>query len=115
MYQKNTDALLSAISWITAHGKSDQNKTVQEQTEKAMYSKLLLHCGAVSNWTQQLLTSLQIESRLVGGIELAAWQHFCWAMLGEYGLKHIATLNEASKFVILYSLARVRPKRKPQK
>jgi hypothetical protein len=73
VYHKDVDSLLTAISWITAHGLSDNNKKVRELSEKAMYSKLLIHCGAASNWANQVLTSLNIKSRIVAGSTLEFW------------------------------------------
>ena len=76
VYHKDVDSLLTAISWITAHGESDENKTVRELSEKALHSKLLLHCGAVANWANQLLKSLNINSRVVSGATLDFWNGY---------------------------------------
>jgi hypothetical protein len=76
VFQKDIEAFLSAISWITSHGSSDIEKTVAELTEKAMHSKLLISCGPASNFTQQLLATLNIKSRLVSGITLELWNGY---------------------------------------
>ncbi len=76
VFEKDIDALLSSISWIVTHGVSDDNKNIDELTDKAMTSKLFITCGNISQWAQALLASQGIQSRIVGGITLDEWNDY---------------------------------------
>lgn len=76
VYKNNIDALLSAISWIVTHGVSDDGLEIVELTEKAQKTKLFLTCGNISKWSFDLLSSLGVKSRIVGGITLAEFNDY---------------------------------------
>jgi hypothetical protein len=76
VYQNDLDALLSAISWITTHGNSDNKKSNIELSDKALHSKLFITCGHISKWAHHLLTDLNVKSRLVAGITTDDWNTY---------------------------------------
>ena len=76
VYEKNLDALISAIAWIHTHGNSDNHLSNKELTKKATKSKIFLTCGHVSSWALHILNSLGIKARLVGGLTLEEWNGY---------------------------------------
>jgi hypothetical protein len=65
VYQKDIDSFLSAVSWVRSHGSKDDQKSMDQLTEQALQSKLLITCGTVCRWGDALLTSKGIKDRLV--------------------------------------------------
>lgn len=76
VYQNDIDALLSSLSWIMSQGYSDIPRTDLELKIRAKSSKLRLTCGPTSQWIKYILTSLNIESRLVKTMTLDEWNYF---------------------------------------
>jgi hypothetical protein len=76
VYETDIDSFLSAISWTHSHGNSDDQKSMQELTEKALHSKLLITCSTVSLWAESLLTSRGIKARRVGAVTLDEWNSY---------------------------------------
>jgi hypothetical protein len=76
VYEKDVDSLLSALSWIHSHGNIDDKLSMEQLAKKARYSKLLITCGTVSGWSNYLLRSKGIKSRLVQGLTLGEWNSY---------------------------------------
>ena len=76
VYDDDVDALLSAISWIGTHGYSDDEKSHQELSNKALNSKLLISCGPISNWGHFLMNDQDITTRIVGTLTLDEWNTY---------------------------------------
>ncbi len=76
VYRDDLDSFLSSVSWIVSHGNSDNKKSFSVLSAKALHSKIFVTCGAVSKWAQELLSSIQVESRLVGGITIDEWNTY---------------------------------------
>lgn len=76
VYQNDLDGLLSSICWIVTHGNKDDKKSLLELSSKALQSKLFITCGTVSKWAQSLLRSIDIDSRVVGGITVEEWNDY---------------------------------------
>lgn len=76
VYDRNLTALLSSLSWIVSHGNSDNSKSNDELTRKAMKSKLFLTCGKISSWAHYILNTQGINSRVVAGLTLDEWNSY---------------------------------------
>lgn len=76
VYQNDIDSLMSSISGVVSHGKVDDNKRVNELTEKSLNEKLSLTCGVLSFWTKALLDKFDIKSRVVVGLTLDKWNDY---------------------------------------
>lgn len=57
--------ILSALSWITAHGSKDENKTPDELLSAAIKQKLSLRCNYVTDFSRRILHQLGYQTRLV--------------------------------------------------
>ena len=76
VHHHDTDALLSALSWIVTHGNADNKKSNDELSVKALDSKLSLTCGKVSQWAAYILGAVNITSRLVAGVTSDDWNTY---------------------------------------
>jgi hypothetical protein len=76
VFSGNLDALLSGIAWIFSHGSSDEGKSFADLSTKALTSKIFVTCGGICDWTQMLLQSVGIKSRVVASLTLDSWNHY---------------------------------------
>lgn len=76
VFNNDTLALLSGLSWIITHGNSDNEKSFEELTAKALSDKLYLTCGHASNWIVHTLMKLGIPARVVMTLTLEPWNSY---------------------------------------
>jgi len=76
VYKDDVDALLSAMCWIVSHGNSDNKKSNNRISNKALHSKVFITCGHISKWAKSIFDSLDIESRLVAGMTTDDWNSY---------------------------------------
>lgn len=58
-------ALMSALSWLCVHGRSDETLTVAQLEARAKTSKLRLRCGPTVDFCRHILTARGLTSRIV--------------------------------------------------
>jgi hypothetical protein len=76
VYAQDVDKLLSSISWIHSHGNRDDGFGYKKLNRLASRQKLYLTCGIASQWINQLLTQLGVESRIVTTLTLGTLNKF---------------------------------------
>lgn len=76
VFKQDTEALISSLSWIVSHGNTDDSKNLEELNLQARESKLVLTCGTNIKWTQDILQSLGLKSRMVMGLTLDKWNNY---------------------------------------
>ena len=76
VYKNNLYDLLSSLSLIHTHGIGDDHLNINELTQKALKNKLVLTCGYISRWINNILKSLKIKSRLVATLTLDKWNNY---------------------------------------
>ncbi len=76
VYEKDMDALCSAIAWIVSHGNSCNGFSAEELEYRAMTSKLYLTCSHVSRWAVNVLRRAGVQCRLVAGLTLQDWNTY---------------------------------------
>jgi hypothetical protein len=72
----DVDAVLSAIAWMVSHGNSDNGKSADAWTQKALTSKLFITCGGISGWACYIMTPLGIRVRTVSSLTLDEWNSY---------------------------------------
>jgi hypothetical protein len=72
----NIDTLLSSIGWIVSHGNNDNKLSTKDLMLKATHSKLVLTCGEVSRFAQDMLNSQGFTSRRCLGLTLDQWNTY---------------------------------------
>lgn len=65
VYQKDAHKLLSALSWIIAHGNKDSSLSIKEQYDLSHYRSLSMTCGDISKFAQYVLEQAGIKSRII--------------------------------------------------
>lgn len=58
-------ALMSGLSWLLCHGRSDETLTLAQMEGRAKTSKLRLRCGPTVDFCRHILTGRSITSRIV--------------------------------------------------
>lgn len=76
VYTESLDVLLSSIAWIYSHGNSDNSKSYEEISSKALNSKIFGTCGKISAWIKSLLQNEGYKSRIVSTITLDVWNTY---------------------------------------
>lgn len=71
VYGSDTYALMSALSWLCVHGRSDESLTVAQMEARAKTSKLRLRCGPTVDFCRHILTGRGVTSRIVRYITMA--------------------------------------------
>jgi len=71
IFRKDPVALLSAISWLAAHGSRDDSKSIAEWKSIAQREKVIITCGSVAKMGVQLLHEQGIPARVVQSKTLA--------------------------------------------
>lgn len=67
VFKNNIWLLAASISWLTTHGKRDDDKNAFQLEEVAKREKLVLTCGYISAWGKQLFAAHGIPARVVHG------------------------------------------------
>ncbi len=68
VFKENSEALLSAISWIYSHGTKDNKLSYEKLKNKALQAKLVTTCSVVSSFAQKILKENDIQARVVNGL-----------------------------------------------
>lgn len=70
VYDGDLESLLSSICWIVTHGNTDDGKTFKQLLNKSLHSKLFLTCGSITKFAYDILSELNIKSRIVSGVQI---------------------------------------------
>lgn len=65
VYGSDLYALMSALSWLCTHGRTDEALTVAQMETRAKTSKLRLRCGPTVDFCRHILTGRGLTSRIV--------------------------------------------------
>jgi hypothetical protein len=76
IFDGNIKALLSALSWISAHGDIDNALTQDQLETKALMYKLIVSCGVISYFANEVLTKNGVRSRVVSTVTLDDWNNY---------------------------------------
>ena len=71
VYQSDIYALMSALSWLCVHGRSDEALTVAQMEGRAKTSKLRLRCGPTVDFCRSILSARGVTSRIVRYLTMA--------------------------------------------
>lgn len=76
MYNGDILKLLQSISWIHVHGHAHDSLSFQEALEVAKSGKLRMTCGPISQFTENLLNTLNVPCRFVLILTLEEWNTY---------------------------------------
>lgn len=76
VYNGNLDKLMTALTWVHAHGYQDDSLTYSSALAASTTRKLLMSCGSITRFVSAVLDSQNITNRQVLLLTLDTWNTY---------------------------------------